>query len=909
MLAGLLFLFLCDVAFPRNAEPDSLAFANGMVRDGAFSNGNLAGASVLLYTNLDGQTDSTFTLTDYDGCFRFKNIKPQKVRLKIFFLGYETIDGYYDLEAGSNAFFFKMNPRKEELKSAKVTGDAVLMKRIKDTTIYNTAALHTSDSESVSAILEQLPGFKVTEKGITIDGEPVKRTYVNGTLVFGDNTLAAVDALKANEVSQIKVFDEQNAVDKRRGLKNSKKDKALDIVTKEAILSLAEAGASLQGGSDDTGQPRYSGAIAGSFFSEMLQFNATALGSNISNGAPKFESVNSFLMILNSERLTSYKENTDATINFTKYWKDRNYGNSLSSGYTYSHRYSRNKTNTLTSYFRTTDNPKMSMSDSLSGNDVIGSHDFFLNIDLKDTPLKSVRFGVEGVITDKNESSLNTDLTVTEGTSDEIRRREETGLSGRDCNLFSYLAWTDNDIKKFRPDYLLNVSLYNNSSTSWTEDTLKTSFNRRQLSSDGNGKGADIKSTLSINNTLINNEQRTLILSAVARTDYERTRKEQLTLNSLDVLDPVTDLANTYDFTWNSLSNKLSGKLDYNTKHLSVNAEIGARNEILMDDEFYPSAYSAKRVYWTVEPDLKIKYRNYNLEVHYGSVTPSLEQTRNRISDTNPLVLTGGNPNLRKSQNIKVLNIWNIPLGSKGYKMRFSVGGTSGFDDIVTKTNYFTESTILEEWDGYAAKAGSILHSFENSDKMSWEGNASIGGAGIHCKRKVITSWTISTSFSNNHQYTGSEMEPVFRTSGKLDFMLRFRPNKTISLTANPSIGYDKYSGSGSDPLSENVHSSLSLQSNFIIAKNGYVGEQFYLQSYSYTQGAGSDYLSKTLSVHFGWRFFKGSLNVKISCNDLLNSGSLYSSLVTANSMTQVWTPYYGRYYYLSFLYIFRRKS
>ena len=227
-------------------------------------------ASVLLVTDLDGEPDSAYVTTSYDGVFIFKKLKPQKIHLRITHVNYKTIEGDYVIGSGRNAFYFKVEEKKEELESAKVSADATLMKQIKDTSVYNTAAVKTMEGESLRAVVEQLPGFKISKDRISVDGRSVSRTYVNGILVFGDNPLTAVGALKADEVSQVRVYDEQNAVDKRRGLKHSKKDRVLDVVTKEPLLQLAEAGVLGEGGADETGQLRYSGVAGVAYYSEKL---------------------------------------------------------------------------------------------------------------------------------------------------------------------------------------------------------------------------------------------------------------------------------------------------------------------------------------------------------------------------------------------------------------------------------------------------------------------------------------------------------------------------------------------------------------------------------------------------------------------------------------------------------------
>ena len=277
------FTFAANVAAQRT-QKDSLASINGKIYDGSAEDfGSATFHPNIQLVTFDGEKpDTLYTVTGIDGVFAFRNIRPQKVYLKVFCVGRKTIEGYYELEAGRNAFFFTMEDAPQQIEESKVTAEVPLMKQIADTTIYNAAAVRTMDGESLRAILEQFPGFKVSKNKITVDGEEIKRTYINGVLVFGDNPLTAVGALKADEVSQVRVYDEQNAVDKRRGLKHSKKDRVLDVVTKEPLLQLAEAGVLGEGGADETGQLRYSGVAGVAYYSEKLLLSGYGYTGNTS---------------------------------------------------------------------------------------------------------------------------------------------------------------------------------------------------------------------------------------------------------------------------------------------------------------------------------------------------------------------------------------------------------------------------------------------------------------------------------------------------------------------------------------------------------------------------------------------------------------------------------------------------
>lgn len=74
--------------------------------------------------------------------------------------------------------------------------------------------------------------------------------------------------LLADEVTHVKVYEEQNAEDKRRGLKNSVKEQVLDVATKESIISFGSASAQVSGGVDESRNEN--GNIQGRYYAHGL---------------------------------------------------------------------------------------------------------------------------------------------------------------------------------------------------------------------------------------------------------------------------------------------------------------------------------------------------------------------------------------------------------------------------------------------------------------------------------------------------------------------------------------------------------------------------------------------------------------------------------------------------------------
>ena len=287
---------------------------------------------------------------------------------------------------------------------------------------------------------------------------------------------------------------------------------------------------------------------------------------------------------------------------------------------------------------------------------------------------------------------------------------------------------------------------------------------------------------------------------------------------------------------------------------------------------------------------------------------PSLEQTRKRISDTNPLVLTGGNPDLKPSYDSFMEMLWFKSI-AKGYgRINVSLNTTCNFSPIVTKTQYFSENTVLSEWDGYQALAGSMLHTFENASRPAWSANLQVSAFGLMFKRKLTVILMPGFSYSSFPQYYGNDLIGVneMKAAGALD--LKYRPKRFLNFTAKVTCSYVNSLNNDYSSLSERLVSTTNASATIAFAKYGTFYVSYNLADFHYLGGIGTDFFTHSLDSEISWSFLKRSLTVALKGIDLLNQGRSYTNNVTADASTQTWKPVYGRYFMLSIRYLFRRK-
>ena len=874
---------------------------------------NTYDVEVILYYQTEGKVDSLLRTTDYNGNFYFNNIKPQRVGLKLHYTGYETISDVYDIEAGDNVFYFTLKKEIKTLDAAKVVAEIPLIKRIQDTTVYNTQAIKSVYDESLRGVLEHLPGFSVSGNKISVDGKEVKRTYVNGMLVFGDRVTSAIDALKADEVTQVKVYDELSAVDRHRGNRNAEKERVLDIITKDLILKMDLATAGLSGGADFTGQGRYAAVASVAHHSERLETHLTAAANNISQAQPAFVIESLPLHAINqTEPLDSYKEFIYASAGVTKYWKSRDFGNKASFKYNFSNVYSKSASTALTEYLEGIASPAMTAFDTLSSRTVNRRHEGRIIFELNDTPLKSFWFDLRGSVEQDTVADFSGNLTLSKGDA-QRRVHQESGSRKRNYSVGVEMSWTNNDNVDWRPVLGFGMDISNNNSLSWTVDTVATSFLKRDLHSDGYGRGINGHIGGSIYKRLLNTEEHTSHMLFGFRSVYTHSRQKQLSVDEFEVEEPVVNIANSFDYTRHQLQSNIMTGISGKKKGLgSYDADVILNHTYLFTNDLIPASFTKDRGFIAVESHFMLTGKTYQVKVETNSTTPAIEQISNRVNDANPMVLTAGNPELKQGYYVNLRGQYR-PRTKKynnGNSGNFivSTDATITFNPIVSSIRYFSEETVLDQWDGYVAQPGSMLYTYDNSRIPQWSVSVRPGYNVSVAHNKLRLSVFLGGNHSGGPQNYGGEIVTILNSSADASVMLTYKPSRSFFLSNNFGTSYLN-SARESGLVSERINFRETLGLTWFITEKLKLESTYRLSGYKYLSGIGSDHFSHYLNAGLDLILLKDrSLTIGIVGCDLLNSGSLYKTTVTSEKVTQTWTPTYGRNLMFKIVYSFRSK-
>lgn len=864
----------------------------------------------------DGIEDSLATTTNSKGVFYFRNIPAQRVGIRIQHLGMKTITDVYDLASGDNLIYFTMNEIQDTLSGAYIVAEIPLFKRIKDTTIVNTQAIKSSCDDNLRSLLSQIPGFVLKDNTITVDGRTVVRAYVNGTLVFGDRVISAFDALKADDVTQIRIYDELSPVDARRGNRYAPKQRVLDIITKEYILTMDVASAGLAVGADVSSQTRYAVAGGAAHHSEKLETHIKAFLNNISCSPPSYwsEADAGKYVQQTAKPLDSYKESAAIDISLSKHWKNRLYGNSINIKYNYDCSYSKDLAESYVEYFSSGSIPRQQIYDTLSTVVGKGLHTGRISLKLDDTPLKSFNVEVVGKLSNDNTTINRRYLTSIE-LEDDMRFDQQSKKSNRDFYSGVTVSWTNNDAVKYRPYIHLRGNVSNQTQGISRVDTLRDSFLPMNVSGNGAGSKAFAELSGGINKKILYPKGASMDLTIAFETNYDYSDSQLLSRNQFDPILCEYDFKNSFHHHRNQWNSSILVSAWYANKNMhSLFAGVSLKNSKIFNEEYIPVFFDKKRSFVTLVYEFVYNYSSIlKVEAFSYAQLPAFAQISNRVSDSNPMVLTVGNPDLKQGY-VTNFNVKYSPRtvhfknGTSG-SIIAALEGMCTINPIVSRIDYFDTLCILDKCDGYSVLPGTMLYTFDNSSSPALNISMLTKYSGLILNNRLNYYLSVGGRFLSEPLFTGDDITILSEGSISGIIGFSFKPTRRLSISGTMSYADVGFTSNENHFCRRSV-TEASSNFRWYVAERLKLGANYYHSSVFYVSGTGTNHYLHTLNAGIEFVMLKDRrLIIGLWGYDVLNSRSLYKTDISAAMITQSWTPVYGRNIMISVSYKFNKQT
>lgn len=892
---------LCLPAMPQQLEGTRAPVKGRVVIAVDVQNGThktgIASANVRIISG----KDTLKTATDNMGLFRLDNVPVGKVKIVATHLNMRPSILETEVFPGENIFELELEMKDYEwLGAAKVVArsDAVTVKG--DTLIFHASAVSTMDGDRLVDILNQMPGVEIRDSGVYVDGKPVKRTYINGKLIFGDSPMSALGHLMAADVSTIEAYDETSIEDRRKGILVGEKEKVLNVKTKKPLYSAWDAHAIVSGGTDgaadDSGnvQPRYGAGITANLFSEDFLTYVNLNANNINRNS------NNVRDILNVSPLRNYSETLLADAGLEKHWNDRLLGSNLYAEYHTRKVYKRDRNYTREHYFELPGSPARESLDSMVSSDVARRHEINVHGTYADETA-GVFYG------QVNASFVSDDAATLERTENELAdgtvfRQLETGSDkNRDWSVGTHLRWTKTLNNKATLDAFFAANAGRSSGFTNVTDTLDTSTNKRNILWKGAGSNAGISGHVGVEGLLINTDVQSLRASIGFGVSSSNDRRSRDATSLYPRPGGPLD-GGSYDLSYGQLSYGLSSSISFSRNGFNTGA-IAHLSMVSLS----PQGSQSKQ-YMTIDGQVSAAYKSWLLTLTAMSHVPDASQVADRIDDRNPVSLVAGNPALRPSTSfLGVLSYRNATLIRNG-SISLTMNGNIDTAPIVSDIRYYSEAAVDADHGGYLIPAGAMLSTWCNAP-LSWH----IALSGTYMQRIQPLRMTLSVSpsygFSRSSAMVGGSPVANYSSSfNSFNNRIMWTPYKWLKMSVTDSFSYTRTRGETA-PAGQTLRNTLQATSKVDFLKIWSASASY---SFGWSKTASVvDYStsSHVLNASVGVKLLKGRLGISVSGTDLLGVNDSYSTTLNSVSLKESWKPSFGRYFLLHLSWTFNKTS
>ena len=892
----------------------------------------IPGAGVVVIV-VSSTNDTKHATVASDGRFRISNITPGKAVVQFSLMGYETLENVVDIVRGENRIIANLNPVKEELAAAVVKETVQPIKMIKDTIVFNAAAVKTDKGDMAIDILEQMPGVEVTEDGVKVLGEQVKNVYIDGALLFGNAPMKALNNLSASDVVNIKSYQEYENKDPDHKIRNTEqRARVLDVSTRSHPKYVA-MGDFIAGGGFDTDSTyhkfRYTLGADAHLFSEKLQVGGSVNVNNINDDSNRRRG-NSFSSASGGGSVDL--RNISASARVRRVWMSpttRNFElGSVMASYSFSDKYDVTESRTQQIYFpgekftsREVERTSYKLTTSTAHNVGIAG-----TKSLKDG---SVILTANGRFTTSGGDTRSTNYNTQDGLSPQgtssVNRSSSNG-SGFDTQLNVSKGFRN----RIRMDLNGNYSISESGSLSAREDSTTTTLSRQVLDINGTGRshnyGAGGGLTWEID------DNRSIRLNYDYSDTYNRSERIAMDITGVD---PVLDTVNTHTYTTSKIDHNAALSFDNYFESIGATLRLSAGfvSSTLGRDEEFPTDWDYDRPFNSWKASARFgtdsQINRWEASISTSAGTPSLEQVRPKIDNTNLFSVSAGNPLLQQNRTINMDLGWSTVFGEESISsvleqeaagrsaQRYGRGAQTlttldiraslniGTAPIVMRQMYYTEETYLPEFN-YTMPAQSTFTTYENAPDKSW--SASINARFGTPLEKIMWMLSVSTSLNwdRSPSYVDYQLTNTSNFRPSVNVSMRSNFSRKVRLNASVNGSYIYSDNSLRDRTSyfrENINLGWEFNQIFKVM---YIGGNYYkVFTQNLEHGSFNDNI---FNARIGARFGpKNNLDISVNVHDLFNTTTGFSTSMTSNYISNVWNRQFGRYVMFTLAYRFNQ--
>ncbi len=887
----------------------------------------------LILQHLPDSSTAGGMVTTRDGRFRFENLRGGRYVLKVSYLGYSTVVKDVALRGQSvNLGDIVLEEASIPLGQVEVTGEAPIAVMKEDTTEFLASAFKVNPDATAEDLVRKMPGVSVKDGKVEAQGEEVKSFQVDGRPFFGNDARTLLRNMPAEIVSRIQVFDQQSEQSRFTGFSDGNEVKAMNFITRDAIKN-AQFG-KVYGGYGEENHYR-TGAVLNAF-SGNQRWSLMAMSNDVNEqnfasedllgvmlassggggprggmrGGPR-PSTGGGMPNFNAGRLGDFMVSASNGIartnalglNYIDTWSDK----VEVSGSYFFNQSDLDAGSSVAREFILPSAQGQLYDERSDANTDNTNHRFNLRMDYRIDTLNSIlwrpRFsaqineGVEhtlagtslagGMINSSN-SDFNTDLTGI-SFNNELLYRHRFQTRGRTFSLE-----IENDVKNNSG----NNRLFYDYASYGQQPAFDTTSQRSDLESSGWSMEATATYTEPIG------ERGQLQLRHRASYSNDASNKRTWNLPLLAGTSEQLDHLLSNEFATDYITQNSS--LGYRYENDDVNAMVGLGYQwsTLENEQVYPSSRTLERQYGDIIPFAMLRYKfrqgkDMNLFYRARTSPPSVTQLQDVLDNSNPLLLSTGNPGLQQ-QSMHFLGMRYMAANMQAGSYFFiHAMGSYTFDAIGSNTVLAGSDTTV--FGGIPLLRGTQITRPEN-----FEGSYSLRSFLTYGKAVGFLSSNINLNLSGTYSRTPS------RINSEINYASSPALGAGISLTSNISQELDFTISTQSsltwisnslrkESNSNYLTQSSRLRLNWIFLEDFVFSTDLAHEFYNgLSEGYDDDFLLWNLGL--GYKFLpENAAEIRLTVFDLLKQNNSISRSVTDTYIQDTRTNMLQRYVLLTF--------
>ncbi|HET6243334.1 MAG: TonB-dependent receptor [Bacteroidetes bacterium] len=882
---------------------------------------SVPGANILLISVSD-TTVFKGTITDSDGRFEFKGENYGKYILRASFIGYDFKETY--VEANKSFVDIGTLVIKQSsilLKSIQVEETQVRVEQNGDTTQYNADAFKTNPDANAEDLVTKMPGITLEGGKIKAQGEDVKQVFVDGKPFFGDDPNMALKNMPAEVISQIQVFDRMSDQAKFTGIDDGNTSKAINIITKSGKNN-GQFGRIYGGyGTDD----RYNAGLSMNLFDGARRITLLGLSNNINQqnfsdedilgatggskgGGGRWRRSPEMEGLMVNQQGGVAKTNAFG-INYSDTW-----GKKISISGSYFYNKSLNdQVSQLNRTFFSDRESGLTYNESSNSTSTNINHRLNLRIEYKidssNTVVITPRLSFQS---NQKNSFMNGDFLL-DGVSPQSRTLNDIFTNGSGYNISNGVLY-QYKFKKERRSFSTNFEI-----ESRINDSERNQYSLNEYyflnestiidqQSDQYTNGVNTSANLAFTEPL--KEKSAIQFNFTPSITKSNSNKTTMNADTANDEYSLMDTLLSSNFDNSYFSNKVGSNYVFNTKKVNFNMGVNYQYAELTGNQLFPEQQIIQRNFNNVLPELMFKYnyteaKNFRIRYRTNTSAPSVNQLQNVVNNSNPLVLSTGNPDLDQSYSHTLFTRYGTGDVKKGKSLFIFAFASYTQDFITNQTLIPSEETILA--DGTILNRGMQFTQPVNMDG-NWNTRTHVSYGLPITKLKSNLNLSAGATFNRVPAMINDDVNYANNSGINGGFTLGSNISEKIDFNISYNASYSIVNNTLQKQSDNNyLIQNPSAKINWIIGKGLVLNTNFtYLKYTGLTESFNQEFLLWNASI--GYKMLKDkSVEIKLSVFDILGQNTSISRSITETYVEDSRTNVLRRYLMLTATYNLKR--